>query len=449
MAIIHSPWWSRIWTVQEAVLPPRAVVMYDSWSMLFEDFLTHYTEDLCPHLWECCQEASDLLPTEVSVTMVTSSNVCRDLRRDFQGFRLGKKKADLDSSLLAYGHRECNDPRDRICSMLGLIDTGWFAPSYSASVASVFYSATCKLLEEDPRTLQSLIGVQYGPSVYKWASWVRDFDQQCTTDHNALRANRSGTYRLFDAGGSTPLGYKIWTCWPCSPDSKPNQVALAVTGRSVGTIMSFCQQSCTFDMLFPDTFAACKALMELAEFDFEAHAKGRYTRSNEQIWRTMSGGILQYASSIEHVCRRFNADDMKLLDLLISFFDIGIAPDLQGPIGSLHRSAAMRTYCRTQDGGHGLCYPSCQAGDQVWVLHGSPVPFILRSVYVDTGIEENVLRPQEAYTRDKNGVIIGVKESFEPRTGHYQLIGDCYYDGFMDGEGLDDDKFPAQSILLV
>ena len=333
--------------------------------------------------------------------------------------------------------------------MLGLIHTDRFAPIYSASVASVFYWATCKLLEDDPRALQSLIGVQYGPSVYKWASWVRDFDQQCTADHNAVRDIRSDMTRLFDAGGSTPLGYHIWTCWPCVPDSKPNQVALAVTGRSLGTMTSVCQQSCTLDMGFPDTLAALKAWMELAEFDFGAYIKGRYTRANEQIWRTILGGVLQYKTSIELVCRRFGADDVKLLDGLMSLFEIEGIPVLEGPISSLEHSTAMRTYFRTQDGSHGLCYPSCQAGDQVWVLHGSPVPFILRPVYVDTSIEENVLRPPEAYTRDKNGVRIGVKKKFQSRTGHYQLIGDCYYDGFMDGEGLDDDRFPAQSILLV
>jgi hypothetical protein len=51
--------------------------------------------------------------------------------------------------------------------------------------------------------------------------------------------------------------------------------------------------------------------------------------------------------------------------------------------------------------------------------------------------------------RDSTGSIVGVEKDFEPRTGHYQLIGDCYYDGYMDGEGLDDEKFPAQPILLV
>jgi hypothetical protein len=56
--LIDSSWWSRMWTVQEAVLPPKAVVMYDTWSMLFEDFLGHCYKDLETHQMGCCKEAS-------------------------------------------------------------------------------------------------------------------------------------------------------------------------------------------------------------------------------------------------------------------------------------------------------------------------------------------------------------------------------------------------------
>lgn len=77
------------------------------------------------------------------------------------------------------------------------------------------------------------------------------------------------------------------------------------------------------------------------------------------------------------------------------------------------------------------------------------MPSVLRPVFVDTSIEANVLRPAEAYIWDSTDSIIGVEESFEPRVDHYQLTGDCYHYGFMDGEALDDEKFPAQHILLV
>jgi hypothetical protein len=145
----------------------------------------------------------------------------------------------------------------------------------------------------------------------------------------------------------------------------------------------------------------------------------------------------------------YSTFNMKLLDPLISCLETTDEATPWEPMLLLNYSASMRTYFRTQDGSHGLCYPTYQAGDQVWVLHGASALFVLRSVYVDMDVEASVLRPPEAYTTDKTGAIIGVEKNFEARVAHYQLIGDCYYDGFMDGDGLDDGKFPSQSILLV
>lgn len=138
---------------------------------------------------------------------------------------------------------------------------------------------------------------------------------------------------------------------------------------------------------------------------------------------------------------------MELLDTFVSWvYEDGDVP--YAMIATIAIPTASRTYFRSQDRGHGLCYPTCRPGDQVWVLHGSTVPFVLRPIYVDTSVEASILRPSEAYIRDSIGSIVGVEGDLKPRTGHYQLIGDCYYDGFMDGEALDDEKHPAEHILL-
>ncbi|KAK4445298.1 hypothetical protein QBC34DRAFT_384322 [Podospora aff. communis PSN243] len=58
-----------------------------------------------------------------------------------------------------------------------------------------------------------------------------------------------------------------------------------------------------------------------------------------------------------------------------------------------------RTMYVTEGGRMGLCWPHAKAGDEVWILHGSKMPFVLRPV-------------GEAYN----------------------LIGDCYLQGVMEGE---------------
>ncbi|KAM0702385.1 hypothetical protein Q7P35_011295 [Cladosporium inversicolor] len=281
----------------------------------------------------------------------------------------------LDLCHKHYGHRKCQDPRDKIYGMLGLIshDSGEIVPDYSEPVQSVYYRATCELLAAPLGGLQSLGGFQYGPAPEKWAYWVRDFDRQWT-----------------HAGGSSTLSdYEKWSTWPCLPKERPNQLALAVTGRCIGTLETVCQEVCQPRLgLSRSTF---KAWLQVADFDSEAHAAGRRTQTNERIWRTVVGGVILQGTDP----RRFKSDeDMVLLDSFVSWVETGEVPYALLPTISI--PTASRTYCRSQDGDHGLCYPTCRPGGQVWVLHGSTVPFVLRPVDVDTNVEAKVVRPSEA-----------------------------------------------------
>jgi hypothetical protein len=106
-----------------------------------------------------------------------------------------------------------------------------------------------------------------------------------------------------------------------------------------------------------------------------------------------------------------------------------------------------RCYFRAQGGGQGLCHPTVEAGDEVWVIDGSKFPFILRRAHLT--IDENKeLRPRDTYGVDKDGGF-GLKSDFEPEDDlyvHDYLVGDCYFDGFKDGETVSDNQ---QSTVLV
>jgi hypothetical protein len=441
--ISDSPWWTRIWTVQEALLPPLALLVYDTWSMPFQEVLDH-GRNYFTHSSGCCANVHFQFPEDIMAALATQCVLYAQLHSDSKLLAAGLTLS-LDLCHKHYGHRQCRDPRDKIYGMLGLIgnDSGEIVPDYSRSLQEVYYRATCELLARPFGGLQSLRGFQYGPSSDKWASWVRDFDRQWTQFEYQWNATKWVIDQEFGAGGSsTPSDHEKWFSWPCSPKELPNQLALAVTGRCIGTLENVCAEFCQPTLgLFRSTF---KAWLQIADFDFEAHAARRRTQTNEQIWRTIVGGVVIEGPEP----RRFESDDMVLLDTFVSWiYKNGDMP--QAMLPTIAIPTASRTYSRSRSGGHGLCYPTCRPGDQVWVLHGSTVPFVLRPVHVDTEIEANVLRPSESYIRDSIGSIVGVEKDFEPRTGRYQLIGDCYYDGFMDGEALDDEKYPAEHILLV
>jgi hypothetical protein len=83
-----------------------------------------------------------------------------------------------------------------------------------------------------------------------------------------------------------------------------------------------------------------------------------------------------------------------------------------------------RTMFWTKNGSIGLCFPNSQPGDEVWVLHGGKVPFVLRPCKSDCegGITEN--------------------------RGYYNLIGEAYLHGYMDGEAMRGSEDTSTTVFL-
>ena len=78
------------------------------------------------------------------------------------------------------------------------------------------------------------------------------------------------------------------------------------------------------------------------------------------------------------------------------------------------RAAFQRLFCSTKQGRIGLAPCTTQTGDLVAIIMGADVPFVLRS----TGV------------------------------GTYELVGDCYIHGIMDGEALEGKHDQVGNIIL-
>jgi len=109
-----------------------------------------------------------------------------------------------------------------------------------------------------------------------------------------------------------------------------------------------------------------------------------------------------------------------------------------------------RCYFKAENDGQGLCYPHARVGDEIWVLDGGKVPFVLRPAHLDQK-ERDALRSEHAdgFGFDEGDVSSGSQQFGKPIDGYYQFIGDCYFDGYMHGEAVRDSSIREQSIVLV
>jgi hypothetical protein len=83
-----------------------------------------------------------------------------------------------------------------------------------------------------------------------------------------------------------------------------------------------------------------------------------------------------------------------------------------------------RTLCRTKQGHIGLCFPESRPSDEIWVLYGGRVLFLLRPIEEDLEEDASVM------------------------TDSYVLVGEAYLHGFMDGEAVRGREKSGRGIFL-
>lgn len=146
--LINSPWWRRIWTVQEALLPPRAILYWGpyetSWFTL-QEAATRLVEARAPKG----------IPREFE-----NNGSLIDVRSALNGLRFSFRDSPLNL-FWRWRFRSSTDPRDKIYGLMG-IRNDFHLPSvqtcdYSLSTVELFTRVTADLIRYN-RNLEPLIG---------------------------------------------------------------------------------------------------------------------------------------------------------------------------------------------------------------------------------------------------------------------------------------------------
>ena len=227
-----TPWWTRIWVVQETVLPPVVTIICGSvsapWTM-FAQAASRYLD----HSRGCCHRVSAKLPRDHLNVLQSFSRLIFDLdelRRTFsdtntpeknqlisqdQFAHVDTKEVSPATSLLSllrrFRNRKATDPRDKVYALLSLCPNTSVLPDYAASEREVYTRAALESIyaTQSLSVLHVDISRKYRHDL---PSWVPDWEAQ----GDFSDGNRLKTLKLYRCQENTVVdqrtvsSYKNW-----------------------------------------------------------------------------------------------------------------------------------------------------------------------------------------------------------------------------------------------
>lgn len=423
--IMSRPWWTRIWTVQEAVLPTRSgrkVMIYlGSEAIDFDLFLIAVSEWFGRSLytlqnWTAPSTLDALLDaTQVILSPLGSLSM---LVKPGQGpFRMDQT---LFLHLLALEDRVCKIPHDAVYGLLALFENplSLTRPDYSQSVRQCYNSATRAIMTRTC-TLDHLEFASPSRSAFGLPSWVIDF-QRGPPFRGLVRAENTRSARMRDG---TPWSHRTYVL----DDDAELQDVLSIRVYFLTSI----------DKVLPSSIWAQNSDSWL-EMLSTWHKAARATESSDYNFLATLFPIdrSQFESAgldVDTISKEVNLDNLNSLADCSSW--IGLSRNQASEKASARTSAKMENimqrtvqvnlaamqvnklaFITTRDGWIATASEAAQTGDTVVLLEGARLPVVLRPV---TELE---VKQSGSHSSEKS----------------YQFISSCYSAKSLDLRNVDD-----------
>ncbi|KAL9617413.1 MAG: hypothetical protein Q9160_007770, partial [Pyrenula sp. 1 TL-2023] len=460
-AIVNNVWWTRVWTLQEVIVPLSVRFCFGLWQMEIQDLLAAF-ENQITHANSCCSSPFDrALEFDMGLMTEFVSQLSSII-----GFRTPVQDAssditqpfgELDVVCRNFNSRKCQDRRDKIYGFLGLVDspnTIDFSPSYNVSHYEAYIQATRALLEADGGNLRCLTGLGFGRPCHESGelpSWTRDFSadfEQAMNDCDAGRINMQNVYHVSGDRAAS-------ICF------RRDGRELLVRGIRMGRVQNLLRRPDQSDDIDHDTIQALQAWIDQVnkrenQSDLSNQAKisdvaidrtrnffGRHFHTTSLLanssktqrqniptaafWRTVTAGCINQGA-LEGIFESAKLTDKDLKYLISHGKTICNSPgklrfvDQKKYFHTIVTATTSRTMFRSDSHRLGLCYPDAEVGDEIWALFGGRVPFLLRPY---------------PHSEPPDGSSARV----------YHFMGECYYDGFMFGEGVSGNRAVEEVVL--
>ena len=376
-SILHLSWWQRIWTVQEAVLPEKAILQCGTLTIPWQKLCLACKNSESHFAAGCCEEG------EEDSFLANLWNTAQGIEY-LRNARPSVERVSVAANL--FRARQGSDPRDRMYALLGMGST--LSADYSiSSHESVFKMAVRSFIAESGTTSSLLrpSEVDRSPTL---PTWVPDF---CAGMDPRWLGDEVGWLladKLFNSSRSTKS----------TPSNSTSDHILRLEGFVVDQIVTF------GDPL--ENMADAPEIIAQWQGIVSAHCAAHSDRYplvgtyHDAFWTTVMAGMVYDDAEVDLYRRLVPADEANVRQCW--------SPD---SFLSLWLWGRTRLFL-TRTGLVGLGKIGMEVGDSVCVLKGGNMPFLLRT----------------AETSDDDGA------------HRYKYIGHAYLHGIMDGELVDNSR---------
>jgi hypothetical protein len=414
---LRRPWFSRTWTFQEFVLPRKHEIHCGHFQIPFS-LLKKAQRVLNRHTSKCCIMYSTSLLYLVQSLKVSLDTTVFPL--DYMlHYHRNYKTINFLEVLNDNCHRTATRDHDKVYGLIGLAPLyiqKAVLPDYGLDVAVVFAQPLVAYWQTKA-SLRPLIYVRKQSHKFQLPSWVPDWSHALTSP--GYQKIRTATYDIFNACRYAHLLPIVF-----------HDRILRVQGVCSDTVKTLFEaesmihtKSCLFITVWGWLEMAAKCSVQES-------CRALATFSKNALWRTLLLDSVEV--EVTHLLlRRATESDFNTLHTELASFesDLGsLEVDHVSPLMSnvIYRMRQAKLIITT-NGWLGMVPRDTQIGDEIYVLAGGRMPFVLRP-------------SQEKFSPSGS--------SNAQRSCH-TLVGECYIDGSMDGELSDKLRDEAVDIFIV
>ncbi|VUC36617.1 unnamed protein product [Clonostachys rosea] len=414
ISVQDCPWWHRVWTVQESILPSDKAFIWGplqiTWDTLVnasEAWVSGACDDwLDGEYWDVAIEAGGLghfLAKIIWIRIAEGDN------------------HDLFQSMIRWRSRKATDPLDNIYALTGLHTPGEFPRiekcDYSLSVVRLYSEFTVDLINKfglivlgfDPR-LEPEIAT---PGVPRWA-----LDMKSWPNHTIFHWYIYWGYGYYHANDGL-------TTVPVEHNTEDN--TLGLSGSLVDTVKLIGDgYYFTEEEGGQPPVSLLKSWLELYIRDLESSTRDTSSTYPPSISPSTTATAIRAFSKLvigesiqnppEWQFEREATDED--VDNVTKFIETGSEEFRDSSISGMARN---QRFFVTENGMMGIGHLDTRPGDEVWVFSLGELPFVVRP-------------------KTQGGTL----------TEHFDFVGQCYVQGIMQGEMFkqDESKPPQRTIQI-